>query len=377
MEKIIVYLVYIIIASFFAFLAQKFDKKEKEHKITGKRAIIFYIMSCITLIVLMGFRKSGVGVDDVWYKDIFLKISKNGCISEFLATKMEIGYLLLNQIVCLFTQDFQVVIVITTIIPMILYYKAIEYEKNNISLPISIFLFGSLMCVYYFGIIRLFIAASIVAYSLRYIFENKPLKYIICILIAMTFHYSAGIMLIFIILAMKSGKHSKSAKLNKRLLIVMIIVLIVIPICMFVLSEVIFPLMGSRYSRYRLKYEGIGLNDFDKLPFFIMFILFYKIFNSKEKDTNTPMYILFYLMLTIISVYSSFMDIGRLQWYFNFAACILFSRVYRTIKESKYKKLIIAYVPALFIYGILYMNTIINSPSRIRVMSKYINILFK
>lgn len=377
MDKIVIYLVYIIVSVIFAFLAQKHDKNVNEHKITGKLGKTFWILSILGLVLLMGFRKCGVGVDDITYKSIFEEVGRNGFINVFLDTRIEPGYLLLNQIIAFFTKDFQTVILITTLIPMCIYFRAIEYEKNNISLPITVFLFGSLMCIYYFGIIRLFIAASIIAYSLRYIFRNEVLKYIICILFAMTFHYSAGIMFLFVILAIKNGKHEKMQHEKKRLLLVLVVVLIVVPICMVMLSEVVFPFMGSRYDRYRLKYTGISLGDFDKLPFLIMFICFYKIFKKEVENGNSLTYILFYAMLTIISIYASFMDIGRLQWYFNLSACILFSRVFKTVKQSKFKILILGYLPALFIYGTLYMNNIINSSSRVKMMSNYINILFK
>ena len=224
------------------------------------------------------------------------------------------------------------------------------------------------MLVYFLSITRLFIAASIVAFSFRYLYEKKMNKYILCILIAMMFHYSAGIMLIFAYLTMQGDVTKKI----KRLLAVVIIIL---PICMVLLSNFIFPMMGNKYSEYIIKYSGMSLGTFDKLPFLAFFAYMY--YAMKKMDDNIKIHILFYAMITIISIYTTFMEFGRTQWYFFFSACILFSRLYKVIKLSKYRKTIIIYVPILVIYAIIYMNSIINNTIRADGISNYVNILFK
>ena len=96
---IVVYIIYITIATAFAFLAQKFDANKNENKIIGRTGKIFWLMSLLTLTVFVGFRECGVGIDDNIYRDIFNRVGASGMLYEFSLTTLEPGYLLLNKII--------------------------------------------------------------------------------------------------------------------------------------------------------------------------------------------------------------------------------------------------------------------------------------
>lgn len=364
-NSIMIYYVAIFLAGIFAWIAQKLGKKSNKG---FKLNYFFWILSMGVFIILFGFRKCGVAVDDVSYERIFENTATNGFINQFIETTMEPGYLLLNYIVSLFTDDFQVIIFIITVIPVFLYYKALEYESDKISMFWGVFLLGTMLFIYFTGITRLFIAASIIAYGLRFVMEKKPIKYIIIVLIATSFHYSAIFMIFLLYFAMEKENYKKS---NIKLFV---LITFVMPIMIFVVSNYVFPNMGDRYSAYtQMKNGTLTLDAFDKLPFILIAIFFSK--DMLKNNKNIDKYITIYAMALIIAVYSVFLDIGRMQWYCMFSTCIILPSILEVLKKVKSQEYAVMYIPLMLIYGILYSYLNLMSPSR-KMMLHYENILF-
>ena len=362
-KEALIYYIVVIIAAIFAGISQKLSKTTKDGIKLNK---LFWILSMFVFVIFYGLREAGVGVDDLTYKIIFENVSANGFISEFLNTTMEPGYLLFNQLVSIFTNNFQVLLFITTLIPIFLYYKAIEYEADKISMFWAVFLLGTILFMYFCGITRLFIASSIIAYSLRFVFEKKPIKYLIMVLIATSIHYSA-IFMIFLIYFATEKKDNKKSNLK-----IFFIVAFIMPIIIFVISNWIFPNMGDRYSGYtEIKSGTLSIGDFDKLPFILIAIFFAK--DMMKKNKNIDKYITIYSFGLIISIYSVFIDIGRIQWYCMFSTCVILPSILEVLKKIKKQEYAIMYIPLIFIYAILYSYINLTSPSR-ECMLPYKNI---
>ena len=85
-ESYIIYTVTVILASFFAWMSQIFAK-DKQGKFKLNK--IFLIISMMILIIVMGYRTIGVGVDDATYVRIFQRVSNIGVIEEFLNNTIE------------------------------------------------------------------------------------------------------------------------------------------------------------------------------------------------------------------------------------------------------------------------------------------------
>ena len=118
---------------------------------------------------------------------------------------------------------------------------------------------------------RLFLAASIVAYSIRFVTEKKTKKFIICILIATTFHYSAIFMLFLVYFSSERENNERSMRS------IIILVTIIMPILIYVVSQIMFPNMGDRYSnKTSLNKLSLSLGQFDKLPIVLIGFYLYK-----------------------------------------------------------------------------------------------------
>ena len=363
----VIYYGTILLASLFAWLAQKFAK-DKEEKFKLNK--IFWILSIATLVITMGFRSIGVGVDDYSYRKIFNDVIAYGPITKFMQSTMEPGYLILNYIISLFTNDFQTVLFVTSCIPILFYYKAIEYERKNVNYFLTVFLFGTLMYLYFFGIIRLFIAASIATYALKYIFEKKNRKFVFFILLATTIHYSAIFMLF--LLYFSTEKEEKPRKIRN----IVLLITVAMPVVIIIISQVIFPNMGDRYSDYTtMNGLKLSIDQFDKLPITLLAIFLYK--DLVKINKNTKIYITLSALTTVISIYSTMIGIGRIQWYLNFSICILLPLMVRAINKNKmYRYWNILFIPIIVVYAMFYSNKIIHQESN-EGMENYSNVLFK
>ena len=371
-KEYIIYYGTIIIAAIFAWLSQIFAKdKENKYKLNK----VFFYLSAFILSITIGLRVSGVGVDDKTYEKIFYEINNYGFYDFFMSTKMEPGYLILNQIVSIFTNDFQVFLYIVSLIPILFFYKAIEYERKNVNFFLVIFLFGTLLYLYFFGIIRLFIATSIMAFAIRYIFEKNTFKYVCFVLIASLFHYSA--LFTILLVYFSSEKDDKPRSMYKFILITSILM----PILIFVISQYIIPLLGeSKFESYTdLNTSGfaISLGDLDKVPFFILAIIFKKDID-RLNGHDSRIYITMYALATVVAIFSKLGSsaIVRLQWYFMFALCILIPLIARTLVKTKFKNFIVLFIPLIIFYGIFYSYRIVFIQSTNECMTNYRNILF-
>ncbi len=348
-DTIITYSITVLLASTFAGLAQKFAKdKQGKYKLNK----IFWILSMAVLVITMGFRTIGVGVDDLTYRRIFQTVQDIGPIQHFFNTTMEPGYLVLNYIVGLFTDDFQIMLILISIIGIFFFFKALEYERKNINLFLAVFLFSTILYFYYIGIIRLFLAASITAYALRFVMEKKTAKFIICILIAGTFHYSAIFMMFLVYFSTEKEEKPRSMRS------IILLVTLAMPILIYVVSQVIFPNMGDRYSnKTNLGQLSLSIGQFDKLPIILLAFYLYK--DMVKQNKNIKIYIVIYTLAIAIGIYSTVLNIGRIEWYMNFAICIIFPQIARAVRFSKFKYFTILLIPLILVYGAVYAYRII------------------
>ena len=367
-NQVVIYVLTVLLASFFAWLAQKFAKDKKGKYKLNKP---FWILSMLTLIFTMGFRTIGVGVDDLTYERIFETIRQIGPVQHFINTTMEPGYLFLNYIIGIFTDDFQVVLVVIAVIGIFFFYKAIEYERKNINLFLAVFIFSTILYFYYIGIMRLFLAASIVAYALRFVFEKKTMRYVILIIFAGMFHYSALFMLFLVYFSTENEKKPRSIKS------IVLMVTIIMPVIIYVVSQVIFPNMGDRYSgNYTTMNKlSISLSQFDKLPIIIVALVLYK--DLLKNNKNIKIYIVMYTLAITIGIYSTVLNIGRIQWYMNFAICIIFPSIVRSILNTKFKNFIVLLIPIILLYGTIYAYRIIYIEPTNEGLRNYSNVFFK
>ena len=198
--------------------------------------------------------------------------------------------------------------------------------------------------------IRAALAIAIVMYALKFLIEKKPMKYTLWVLLAMTFHYSMIIALLFRFIYKINISFKKA------------IILIFLSFCMsFYAGKIIQLFVGlfslNYYFIEYLKWGNLGL--FNPVIFYQIFLcLIYFYFEKYLSSIQKGYYVIrnAYLLSTLILILTASMGVigGRLATLF--ATCEIFiipALVY------KIRPKIIAYIIFIFLMSILfYLNVI-------------------
>lgn len=199
-----IYILYIILVSIqaivFKFLDEKNEKKYCNNNLYLSRyKKAFLILSCLELIILAGIRGYNIGADCETYLNA-LRHYRSLPHDKILNAKLiypydfEWGYFLFTKI-CAWIGLSETVFLF--VIAIILYVPIFKYIYKESHCPfLSIFIYFSFgYFSYSLGIFRQMIAINIMIYATRYILEKKIVKYIIFLVFAMSFHFTAIIML--------------------------------------------------------------------------------------------------------------------------------------------------------------------------------------
>jgi hypothetical protein len=157
--------------------------------------ILFAVLSFIQLFIISALRSSNIGNDTQEYLELFQSINLNKDIALF-SKRFELGYIILNKIIYLFSHESQSLLIITSFIILFMFIRFIYKTSSNIWL--SIYLFVTLM-FYYFILsgIRQALAMGIIVTSYEYLKKRKIIPYMLLIFLASLFHNMA-IIYIFI-----------------------------------------------------------------------------------------------------------------------------------------------------------------------------------
>ena len=233
------------------------------------------------LFLLAVFRDEAVGTDYRTYISIFetfLDIDYNQITDDYFAKKGEISFVLLGYVVKQIFSDYIYIVCASYLIILFFVYKFIK--KYSLDILVSGFLFFSFS--FYnmsLNILREYIAAAIILKSVDYI--NRDWKrFLLCVLIAMTFHKTA---VIFVIIY-PALRYIKDAR--KSCIVLLLLCAI---IAMF--SNQFISFIGD-VANYGSKYTTAGneaeidLKIFVNSILFLMYYFYYKQFNNKDENAG-------------------------------------------------------------------------------------------
>lgn len=268
------------------------------------------ILIGIQLFVISAIRvDTGFDFDD--YKNIFLEIS-NLSIKDFLTFPIEKGYELLNAIIAVFTQNFQWVVIITSFLTIflltIVIYQYSKYYTLSFLLYIPFFYFFTLSGV------RQGLALSISLMSFRFLKEKKFFKYLLVILLAASFHYTALVMIpAYFVLNIKLDW--------KRMSVIGALAFLV-----YLFTEKIFLLMTRLIPKYAGYGTEAGIEQYLNgqswksmaicLLIFVLMLLFHS--RMEEKDSRNSVYLNISFISVLISLFQTKVGVlDRFPYFFN------------------------------------------------------------
>ena len=160
----------------------------------SKNSRVLFLLLMIIVFIRSALRSYGVGNDTETYLHIYSAVSSIENFADVfrsgLIYNIEIGYLVLNWICANLINHYQSILIVSSIIAYIGYYKFLK--KYSISLLLAFATFFLLrFSDEVMNIIRQSIALVFILKSYDYIKLKKKKKFIISVVIAMLFHKSA------------------------------------------------------------------------------------------------------------------------------------------------------------------------------------------
>ena len=170
----------------------------------GKWGKAVYCAAAALAFVLITALRFEVGYDYLSYAGTFSRM-KYWDIEDILSNRMEKGFLLPLYILSLGFESYQTVFVYTAIVfyPAI-FYLIYKYSSNpwiSTAAFLCLGIFFNSLCF-----LRQFISAIIILYAIKYVGENRPVRFIVLVIAAATFHWSALVMIVmYVFLKIKPG----------------------------------------------------------------------------------------------------------------------------------------------------------------------------
>lgn len=302
----------------------------------------WYLLLFGLLFIFLAFRD--VGSDLPTYREIFFYSN-----TDYSKTYgIEPGFVLLNKIIRLCTSDETIGIMILSLLSILFVYKIVEYYADNIDLSLSLFAFVSMFYFQSFNLLRIYMVSYFLCFMFRYILNGKILKYCLCVLCCVLFHYSSILMLLPVFYYYVYCRSKKLFWLGILLLIVG-----------FVISLQYLSVLNvfERYSSYMNNEVNDSLG-FGQISFHLPLFLLY--FHLKKSVNKTPFLDLFFVYTLFSLIYGmmgyKILMIGRVSVYFIVIYVILIPSLLRTLKENNNQNYyFIKFLYILYIFFRLHM----------------------
>lgn len=353
----IIYLVFFVLSFLLIIYSRNLEKRNK------KIYLVFELLALLSLCFLASIRSLNVGTDVKTYVyPAFTQTLMSG-FNNYFASQIEFGYMLLNYIVCLFSNRISILLFVIQFIIMFFSYNGIKEickEKTTLGYIVFVLLFYNMSL----NIVRQSIAIAFMIYSLKYIFNNKLAKSIVFIFIASLFHKTALIFIIAIII-FKIQNLLKKFDLLIFILCMLLGIVFSFTFDYFLNFLVNIGIVPDQYLFYLEHYVNIKLN-FQLIYILtdVILIIIY-LLNRKKMNKNDNKYGYFYYFLIMdilfLLIGAKYDVINRIGLYFRLPAYIFYLTNLDLLIKDKNKKIIFNYLVVFFCLLLWYYIFIVGN----------------
>ena len=187
--SILLYINIVLLGTFSMYLAYRYHSMSK----------VFIIVTICVFAIPAMFRYD-VGIDYVQYVPVVKTIGSNSNLSQALGvTYKEPTLGIIFYFAASIFKNIRVGFSIYALATQVLFVLSC-WKYRKIAKPyVSIFMYG---CLYYYGTYNTFrqaLAIAIIVWGLEYLLNKKYVRYLICVAVATSFHYSALISLVLLL----------------------------------------------------------------------------------------------------------------------------------------------------------------------------------
>ena len=312
----------------------------------------------IQLFFISAFRSVNVGIDLQRYIPRYNLIADTKWSNIFglrNVVDFEYGYIIYNKIISVIFNNEQALIIITSLIVV---FSFSLFIRNYSKIPwLSFYLFVTMG---YFGgsfnILRQYLAMSIILFSLKYIIERDFLKFLICLIFAVSIHKTAAIFIVLYSLY--------KIRINSIYIILLSFFAIIIG---FTSKYIIkFVLSGTSYSKFLGEIgSGLGKGSGEGMLIVLLLVFLGMLFfnkNLKKLDPNTNLW--FHMIIVAIFFNILALNLGvfeRVMRFFTIAMIIVIPNILYFIKQKEMK--LIGIVAVILLSSYYYLGIVMTSYS--------------
>lgn len=352
-----IYYIIFGISVFFAYFSDKVELGDHNRKICNKKNI-FILFSVIPLILLATFREVSIGTDvKVYIVPTFKLACKADSYSEFMDIQSyEFLYATINYLIAQITHNIQWLFCVLEIMMLVPTYYFIYYHKQQqISVPISIFCFCFLYYAYTYNTVRQYLAMACIMVAFTFMDRRSYIKAYIFIIIALGFHTSAVVCVVFPILHWLLTNR-RAYKYRKSLIISIVIVVYLIALnYAFFFRQIgaYLPFIPKRYLSNDYMFNHAADIPYANIAISILAIIVSAAVYVKSKSD----YDLWLMVLCIIAFAGNIIAIRavftqRIFWYLQIYYIVVLGKGSSLfIKNVIYKYI---YCAMIFAMGIIY-----------------------
>lgn len=296
-KSITIYVFSFGLSLFFAALIQIFQVQIGKQQ---RPFFLFYWISLLIPVFLAGLRWN-VGTDYYNYQEIYHMVNSFTKFEDFAAQsgQTEWGYMLLNVICYRIFNNEQMVFFLSSLMIYSMFFCGLRLEQESHSILFSLYIFY--MCFFFqsMNIIRQYIAMGILFLIQKYIWERKPVKFLIGVIVAMLFHNTSIIFLPFYF----TYGNSRYVKWMRYGILVGLCGALVVLAADRSLVDLLMKFLGEEPLEISGGSIGFGVL-LKRLP--ILLIILWRYDSIIKKDPRCKLWLLFYLVAVILYQFGYF-----------------------------------------------------------------------
>lgn len=328
----------------------------------GYRRKPILAFSFILLALFVGMSDMLGGYDRYIYASLFddiADITRAGGsykdASIFTLYSSEIGYIGCNIFISFITSNRYVFILLYTLIIYYLFYLSIK--DYCINYTFGMILFMGLMFFFTFTYLRQMVGVGFAWFAIRYVYKKDLYKFIICVLVAASFHNSAIILFPLYFLPIK--------RFSQRSIIIIMSICLVLGLSGG--PSALFRLYGDvtdmQYRTDSYAEQEIGFRYeyiIEALVFLYLILKNYSIIPDTKKNIvllNTSLAFCAILLLFVQSLNG-----GRLGWYYLIGVISTLALIANNVKSNNQTRKIIPIICFFLFFRIVYYWGVMLSP---------------
>lgn len=299
------------------------SNEEKAKLTNGDK--FFLLISFVQLALILCLRKTTVGIDSLNYSIIFQNIIYGGN-----GGGIEFGSVLLMQAISLFSKSYTALFSVFAILTLFFFYRFIYKNSEDVYLSVAI-LAGMMFYFQMFNIMRQSLAMAIAIQAVAPLLKKQWIKASIIILIASSFHTTALIFLVILLLY----------KIHIIIDLKYLGVVILVNLFLLILgNRLVILLTNTLFNKYEgyLSSSFSGEGNILNPIFYLLVLVAVCLISENKEDIKKHLFINMLSVSTFLfTISTDFHIVNRLPYYFSASTMIIIPSMVKSIKDKRLK----------------------------------------